>query len=223
MEHQIYMVTPTYDGQIHQAHAESLKRAGKFVTQYSVGGSSFLGDTFNRLYCQGLNARKDGITHWLMVHADIIPEPGFADKMLSILNECKGGALSVVSPMKNPKGPKPDGGDLTSTAIDLGPDKKPAHLTLKQIWELPHGTFTNENILLNTGCLLVDLRQEWADKVHFDMKSWIEKREENFEAVSISEDWDWSRQVRKLGGTLYATRQVKLEHVSSQVVFKNWV
>lgn len=216
MTDKILLVQPTYDGKIHAGHAEYVKQAGKSVVDSIWGGSSFLGDTFNRLYCLGLNGRKNGITHWLMVHADIIPEPGFADRMLEILNSCKGGALSVVSPIKDHRG-------LSSTAFDLGEDKKPAHLTMKQIWEIPQPTFTNEKLLINTGCLLVDLRMPWADKVHFDMKSWIAQNESGeFEAKSISEDWDWSRQVLKLGGTLYATRAVRLTHVGGQVEFRNW-
>lgn len=178
-------------------------------------GSSLLAHAFNMLWCAALNARKTrGVTHFAMLHADIAPEPGWLSKLLSELQSHRADLVSAVVPIKSVDG-------VTSTAID-GPRAFDVErrLTMAEIVQLPetfdagHCGFPDRTICANTGCWIADITKPWADKVHFQILNAIEQDADgNFEPKVFSEDWDFSRQIHKLGGKVMATRKVALRHL----------
>ena len=137
--------------------------------------SSLLAHGFNTLWAHALALRPQGLTHFLMLHADIVPvDVGWLNQLHQEMIRVGAQVLSVVVPYKGPQG-------LTTTAVDPPPVRR---FTMKEIMAQPE-TFTHPDLLLNTGLML----------------------------VSLQEDWGFSRQARRLGVPLWATRKVRLTHV----------
>ena len=204
----IFVACPSYDGKIDFNTANALMHVSQHVVHaIHFANSSLLAFTFNRLFADALNGRNnDGFTHFLMVHADVVPQHWFGDKMLAIMEEEKAAILSAVLPIKNTRG-------LTSTAIDTN-EWTPARFTLKQVAKLPE-TFTHPKILLNTGLMMVDLRKKWVNDAYFTITDKIERLENGrYVQRAQPEDWQFSRLARKLNaGKLCATRAIKALHI----------
>lgn len=210
---EIFIGMPHY-GQIdsHAARA-MLSRASWRPTASMDIGSSFLTDAFNTLWCAALNQRKDGVRYFAMLHADIAPAPGWVDILLDELTRLNAGVVSAVSPIKDVRG-------LTSTGID-DPDTRwepLRRLTMREVHRLPE-TFDAEDaghpghtLLVNTGCFLADLSRPWAQQICFEVHNEIVCEGGVFRPRAIPEDWDFSRQLRQHGVSVYATRKVRLAH-----------
>lgn len=153
------------------------------------------------------------MTHFCLLHDDVVPEPLWLDKMMSIMLEKKADVLSGIIPIKDDRG-------LTSTALDVpvgasDPAWRVRRLTLNELYERYPPTFTDEKILLNTGLMLIDLRNPWVEKIWFAFEDRIipnPQKEGEFMAVGLSEDWYFSRRARELGAKLYATREIRIQH-----------
>lgn len=175
---------------------------------------SILTHNFNTLYCAALNNRENGVTHFCMVHDDIIPENHWLEKMLVIMERVGADILSAISPIKNDKG-------MTSTALDIGnptPYWTSKRITMHETYNKYPPTFTHEKLLVNTGLMLVDLRKPWVEQVWFENIDRIEPdpRDPTKLCVrTVPEDWNFSRKARDLGAHIYATSEVKLRHVGS--------
>lgn len=181
-------------------------------------GHSILPLTFNELFCAALNARdKEGATHFAMLHNDIVPETHFwIDVLMDELIANDLDMISAVVPLKNSRG-------LTSTGTDTpGYPWGVRRLTMHEVMKLP-ATFTaadvphrakDAGLLLNSGCWLMTLTEPWVRGLHFrqqDRIIWCLATQE-WAAQSISEDWDFSRQLFSRGCRLGATRKVALYH-----------
>jgi hypothetical protein len=184
------------------------------VTNY---GTSVLTQCFNTLLADALNAREtDGVTHFAMLHNDVIPCRGWLDILMEEMQANDLDMISAVVPIKNSKG-------LTSTGMDTpGNPWSVRRLTLSEVYDLPE-TFTAKDVpyrqdqaqlLLNTGCWLMKLHEPWAEGLHFrqqDRIAW-NTTTKKYAAQSISEDWDFSRQLQTRGARIAATRKVPLQH-----------
>lgn len=214
----VYIGIPTYDGRVHKNLANALQKASanRFPKTTSIITCSILTRAFNLLYAHALNERKNGTSHFCLLHDDIVPEPLWLDKMMRLLEEHRADVLSVVIPIKSDKG-------LTSTALDVAVGDEDPHwrvkrLTLKEIYNDYEPTFTHEKLLVNTGLMLVDLRKPWVEDVWFAFEDKIipdPKVPGNFKAVGVSEDWFFSRRARELGAKLYATREISILHAGT--------
>lgn len=170
--------------------------------------ASLLTFGFNQLWCLALDWR-DKITHFLLLHSDVIPQQ--ADWMMTLLNEMERTqvqVLSAVIPIKDNQG-------LTSTGVETGDEWRPRRFTTAEIAAKPE-TFTEPELVFNTGMMLVDMRHDWVDKVWFRTHDRIVKVGSRWEPQAISEDWDFSRQVRALGVPVAVTRKVVVAHVGRQ-------
>jgi hypothetical protein len=185
-----------------------------FTVFHRSHGSSLLADSFNRLWCQALNARAQGVTHFAMLHADIVPRAGWLGVLLRELLAHSADLVSAVVPIKSIDG-------VTSTAIDSpNPFEVERRLTMAEVMQLPR-TFSaadcgypDRALLVNSGCWIADIRKPWAEQVRFQISNAITKNAAGqFESQVMSEDWDFSRQLHRLGATVLATRKVVLEHV----------
>lgn len=188
---------------------QSTRLAG-FAYNEQVG--SILTASFNALWCWALNARKvqpQPMTHFLMLHADIRPmvNPG-SNWFTTLLEEMEAIHAEVISQIV----PIKDGRGLTSTAFDTN-QWAPMRLSLTQAMAFPK-TWTCEGLLWNTGMMLVDLRKDWVENIHFEMSDGIRKNEETGEFYPIiePEDWNFSRKCRRLGVLGAVTRAVELDH-----------
>lgn len=204
----VFLGLPSYGAVIGEATLSSFVKATKqnLIGIVKVQGFSILTHNFNMLYCAALNARAQGITHFCLLHADVIPqEEHWLDKMMEISQKHRADILSVVIPIK-------DGRGLTSTAIESENHWKPRRLSLKELFDR-EPTFTDPNILVNSGLMLVDIRNHWADKVFFRFEDRIVLNEKGlYEANTMSEDWNYSRDARMYDAYIYATREIKVVH-----------
>jgi hypothetical protein len=209
----VFIGVPSYSGEVDYRVTNSLMRATS-KTRYSINyaNSSLLAFTFNQLWCMALNERAQGEnppTHFLMVHSDVVPQFDFLDRMLEIMERDRADVLSVVLPIKNPFG-------LTSTAIDSD-DWEPSRFTMTQIFKMfgdgPIKTFTHPRLLINTGLMLVDFRQHWVDKVRFTIADRIVKVNGVYKPQAQPEDWTFSRNAKEFGARLFATTEVRADHL----------
>ncbi len=161
-----------------------------------------------QLYAQG---KAD---YFLLWHSDIVPEAHFIDVMVDIAEEKGAEILSAVVPIKDQNG-------LTSTALDepvgdMPPEWRVRRLTMTEINARPE-TFTESNLLVNTGLILIKLSAPWLKDIHFHFDDAIIEHHGQRLAVLFPEDWMFSRDARKLGCTSqWVTRAVKLTHVGHQ-------
>lgn len=208
MNPKVFIGIPTYSGEMRAHIHYALNNASKkgIDTVVKIVNSSFLTRCFNELWCQALNMRKEGVTHFAMVHADIVPENNWLDLLMREMREYNADMVSAIVPIKSQRGD-------TSTAYDFG-GFNTVRLNYRDVnKQLP--TFTNENILLNSGLMLIDLSGEWVEKIHFRVENAIVFEEGVFQPRSVSEDWLFSRDAKALGAKIYATRNVHMQHWGS--------
>lgn len=209
----IYVGVATYDTRISRGVGLALLEASSnnLVNMVRVSSSSLLANNFNNMYCEALNMRPNGVTHFMLIHDDLILPPFFVDQMVEIYEKHKADMLSAIIPIKNTRG-------LTSTALDepFRNNDWPwsfRRLTLKEIHNDYPPTFTHEKILANSGLILLDITKPWAGRVKFTIEDKIEKTKEGkYQAHVLPEDWYFSRQIRAQGGSIYVTREIKVLH-----------
>lgn len=232
----VYLGVPTYDGRI------DIRTARVVFTETSqrplitkLNASSLLARNFNEIYCGALNARIDlkdkyDIKWFAMLHADIIPEPWWLDKMIAIAEQHGADLLSAVVPIK-------DGEGMTSTGISLLNEtpffsssawrfsqteiNDPNFPETFSINDLPENHFPkeilrNRFLLVNTGCMIMRLDQTWSDVVHFTINDRIVNDQNGYRCEVESEDWFLSRMVYQYGGKVMATKAISLQHVGQQ-------
>jgi len=182
-------------------------------------------DDMEAVWVQALNAFESGqITHFAMLHSDVIPQPGWLDMLLNELETLKADLVSVCIPIK-------DGRGLTSCGI--GDEANPwgtfRRFTVRELLNMP-ATFSIADteyaersdlyLLHNTGCWMCDLRNplffrtnddgELMASFNFPVRArrvggkWVKERE--------SEDWYFSRQIHASGANTCITRKVSLVH-----------
>jgi hypothetical protein len=148
-------------------------------------------------------------THVCMMDADIVPEPGWLDLMLSEMEAKQADVLSVVSPMKD------DSGDV-SMAVWNEEKKTLRRMTLEECRKAPEtfmcGT-AGHRMCVNTGLVLMRMGRDWCREVWFEMNDAI-RFDENGKAfpVNLPEDWNFSLMAAGFGARVFATRKVKLTH-----------
>lgn len=213
----VFLAMPNYGNIVNEGTVDAVhfaSRRNAVAIKFS-GSVSALTHNFNRMWAMALNKRKEGITHFCMLHADIGIEQFWLDKMLDLMEKHDADVLSAIVPIKDPTS------GITSTALDEGvggmdPQWRVRRLTLHEVHNKYPGTFTDEKLLLNTGCMLVDLRKPIAwEKLCFRFENAIIPNPTvpgELMPVFFPEDWLFSRDAKKLGAKLFATREVKLYH-----------
>lgn len=206
------LALPTYDG-------SAFNRAGiiSYVREFPEGmivepSSSCLGHCFNIAYQMARREADEGrCTHFIMLHADVIPLTAEWGSIL--LEECetyKAGIVSAIIPIKTHEG-------LTSTAIEKQETQDnngwhPIRFTMKEVFQMPE-TFTHPRLMLNTGLMVIDMRQAWTKGLYFDIQCHV--KVDSYEPYFLPEDWLMSRYAQRNGASLYATRKVQVIHKGS--------
>lgn len=176
------------------------------VTEFESVGS-LLTAGFNRAWAHALNLREKGeITHFLMLHDDVRPrDEDWIDRLFTEMAGANAQVLSAIIPIKDSRG-------LTSTALDTDP-WRPMRFTQHFIHESRPVTWTDERLLFNTGCMLIDFSGDWVTKVCFTIRDRIIQEADGTWAAYVQpEDWDFSRQCRKLGVRVAVTRALAIDH-----------
>lgn len=220
----VYACQPQYGNGCALSHRQFWIATGRkySVTQCGDGGS-LLANVFNSHWVNALNRQAKGekITHFAMLHDDVVPEDAWVDKLVDELllqqrMDSTVDLLSVVVPIK-------DGYGVTSTAIDgESPFEVTRRLTMTEVHNLPE-TFSNIDcgyperaLLVNTGCWICDFTKPWRFDVHFEIRDRILRLEDGtFTAQVAPEDWNFSRDLHNLGVGVRATTKIGVSHFGS--------
>jgi hypothetical protein len=207
--------------------AEMSKVPGRQILRLDPAPCSNMAHGFNRALCFALNMKLKGeATHFAMLHADTVPDPWWLDTLYDEMVRTGAHWIAAISPIKDSHG-------TTSTAIGYTNRWNPwARITMHEAHALPE-TFSTEalgenadqlgfKLLLNTGCMLIDLRPAYWDRVddHGELEPHFEIRNrivfvpgEGWQAQTETEDWMLSRILHGYGAKLVATRKVTVAHV----------
>lgn len=184
-------------------------------------------DDMNRLWCWALNqAARGKITHFAMLHSDIMPSPGWIDLLIDELDARDGDFISAIAALKDENG-------LTSCGVGNATDPWNPHrrFTMSELMEMPE-TFDvsatphpDKYILHNTGCWVADLRKPLWRTVDsnnclvadfsFPIRGRVLPTGEVVHERE-SEDWHFSRMIASLGAKTFATRRVSTIHFGSK-------
>ena len=222
--------------------SKTLVAGGAAIMRLDPTPTSNLAMGFNRALCFALNLKAKGLcTHFAMLHADIQPDPFWLDTLWDEMQATNAHWIAAASPIKDCHG-------TTSTAIGHQDCWNPwARITMHELHELPE-TFSIDDLgdqaaqlgyhlLLNTGCMLIDLRPEYWDRVgdrgelapHFDIRNRIVfVPGDGWQAQTETEDWMLSRILHGFGARLFCTRKVKVKHYgqlpfSSAMPWGDWL
>ena len=209
----VFIAMPTYDGRRSDFSMFGLLKctAGYYEPEPAALPGSFLCKNFNRLW---VDAIRGGHRYWAMLHDDIGPNEGWLDVLLAEQRRL-GGVVSAVSPIKNKDG-------KVSCAMRLVNDHE-AHyaLSTEDVQKLP-ATFNSADVnalghdgwlLVNTGCWVADLSEDWVKKVWFDVENRIEWGDDgSCQIISTSEDYFFSLKLHHLGVPVHATSKVAIIH-----------
>ncbi|MDE2020529.1 MAG: hypothetical protein KGJ13_09360 [Patescibacteria group bacterium] len=217
----IFMAMPSYDGkgEIQSAwmffNCATRNLQNRLIFGNQCG--SLLGLTFNSLLCVALNTPE--VSDFVMLHADIIPEPGWLDILWEEREKAGADVISAVVPIKDLRG-------LTSTGLDdpKDPFNVLGRITTSEAKRLPE-TFDQRNtrfprngLLINTGCWLakIETLRKWVDEYRgaFTIRDRIVRRPDGKYVAQVApEDWNFSRDLARIGAKVVATQAVKLKHV----------
>jgi Fe-S-cluster containining protein/ribosome modulation factor len=193
----------------HKAHASGASRDDNPYEKERFGKGWTEG------WDEGAGTRDIGpITHFVMVHSDVIPEPGrWLQDLLEEKKRVNADILSVVIPLKDEHG-------MTSTGVMKWDTTEIKKLSMRETMALPE-TFTARDaggdcLLVNTGLWICDITKPWARKVCFRIYDTILEDNDGFtKAVAVGEDWLLGMDAYRLGLRVFATRKIKVTHQGS--------
>ena len=163
---------------------------------------SALTRNFNELLCQAINEK---FTHFCMVHSDVVPQGDWLTQMHKDMAMTDADILSATIAIK--------GSGSTSTGVFEGESVN--CYSMKDLMSVQ--VFADPNIALNTGLMLIKLSDKFIssviDGLHFRVIDNIRVRGGRLCAEGMSEDWDFSREARKRGLKLFATNNIKINHI----------
>lgn len=181
--------------------------------------SSVTSANFNKLWCDALNERENGVTHFACAHSDVMPEgadpeAGRKDWLSVLLEEMERSGADVVGAviaMKDRRG-------LSSTGVLNPRTGKGRKLSVGECLKLPR-TFDATDagipggcLLINTGLMVCKFDGAWEEKICFRQRDWVGKRDGRWISNCWTEDWVFAHDVHKLGKMAVATTAVKVTH-----------
>lgn len=174
--------------------------------------SSLLANAFNSCWVEALNRReRNEITHFLLLHDDVIPlDQNWLLNLHQEMETVGAKVLSVVLPIKSETG-------LSSSALESKDHWRPRRLTMTEIMAKPV-TWTSPDLLVNSGFLLVDFREPWVEKITWTINDRNHKIDGKWVTDVEPEDWNFSRRCKSLGINVWVTRGIKAIHMG----WKSW-
>jgi hypothetical protein len=227
----VYLACPLYDGTVQFGAARGIWNSSR-LHQVQIGTMKFSLIPLNcsTHWCIALNMRKDHDLKWFaMLHADVCPDLWWIDTLIAEAEKHGADMMSAGVPLKDDSGLmsmgvyKPGGvfGDCHRLSLSqflhpAFPDTFGIYECVEALGHLPNEMrvpgLPRESLLVNTGCMVVRIDKPWATKVWFSDLTAIEEVNGQWTAVSMSEDWYFSRRVGQEGGKVMATRLVKVLH-----------
>jgi hypothetical protein len=169
------------------------------------------------------------VTHFVMMHNDVVPQPGWLDMLIHEQLETGADLLSVVMPIKDMDG-------KSSCAIDDDPFQVLRRIMMSEIYDLPptFGAmdcgYPDGTLLVNHGLAVFDFTKPWwreqdengGLKLRFTSPDRIARRPSSpdgglglWESQHAPSDWHISRELNARGAKVMATRKIKCQHVGA--------
>ena len=209
------------------AHAATDPDAGLLsLAEVRVYSISSLVNCFNALWAMALNYRDRGeATHFAMLHSDIEPQPGWLDALMTEMHKRPSAVVvSAVSCIKeqldNPRTStaySPKGQVWGATRYVRRDDRKKI---VEQFGETfgPESCQWDEQLLINTGCMLIDIRHAFWDGFAWEQPAIVQKDKDGvWQTAFEPEDWRMSRFLADRGIDYAATWAVKTSHHGAAV------
>lgn len=176
--------------------------------------SSLLNHSFNQCLAWAVNQYEAGIslTHLAIVHDDIQSDPAWIDTHVATMDERDADFVSSAVPIKDDRG-------CSSTAVYENDIWDYRRFTMRELGMMPEVFSHDEyagNLILNTGCCVLKLRDPWLshpDQFVFQDQQRLERNEKGqWQAKVVSEDWLFTDAIRQAGGRLVLSRKVGILH-----------
>lgn len=203
-----YLAIPSRDGRLDCRHLTVFVHTACAYPGIAFDSQalSLLVLNFNTLYANALNAREQGFTHFVLLHDDIVPmQTDWLQRMLAEMETHQLDVLSAVVVIK--------GTDRISCGTYDG--KESFGMTFKDFGA--DRTWVNNDdpiLLVNSGCLVVDIRKPWVDDFCFTSADHIVKDADGkYRAIAESEDYRMSVWLAKRGIRYGATSKVPVYHI----------
>jgi hypothetical protein len=168
---------------------------------------------FNMLFCEALNGRANGITHFAMLHDDCQPMPGWLDVLIEEMDRVDADIMSTVLGIKDDRG-------LTTTGVRYPGTWGTRRFVTRELMRLPE-TFciadTDEPdaiLAIGTACWICRLPKDgWPDRFPgFQNEHKITWHAGEPAPQFDSEDWLFSDWAASQGLRVYSTRKVVMFH-----------
>lgn len=210
----IFLAFPT-GGNIKPCAHEAILNCSKKGLQVQEKTEQF-GDiphNFNMLWCTALQSRKDGITHFAMLHDDCQPMVGWLDVLIEEMDRVDADIMSTVLGIKDYRG-------LTTTGVRYPGTWGTRRFVTKELMRLPE-TFCigdtdepDQILAIGTACWVCRLpKAGWPDKFPgFQNEHKITWEGGEPQPQFDSEDWLFSDWAAHQGLKVYATRKVLMNH-----------
>lgn len=201
----------------------------------TVKPGSLLACSYNHVWINTLRRVHElNLRYLAILHADIIPDDFWIDKLIHEAEIFDADVMSAVVPIKEASG-------VTSTGISSDDPFVPyMRLSQRQINDpafpktfdigminaaMMSGSLDKQHVidipsqaklLVNTGCCVIRVDRKWCEYAYFTIRDRIRRVENDMMIAEVeSEDWFFSRLVAELGGLVMATTKVVTEHIGS--------
>jgi hypothetical protein len=199
---------PAFGAQVYAGTALALTNAARNWPDLKVEirTSALLCHLRNTLWHEAVTlARKGDVTHFVFLDADVaFHEQHWLDVLLREGDKHNASLLGCITPIKNGTGD-------TGAARETNDSWHPKNIHVSELANLPM-TWTEPGLLLPLGCVLIDMRQAWVEKVCFTIADRVERHGDKLNIAARPEDWDLCRQARAAGATIFATKALKVVH-----------
>jgi len=212
-EDRVFLAIPHYGEILPETLAAVCSCTQRRPPQIVTNGASLLAHNFNKLWCNALNDRKkNGLTHFAMLHADVMPDPLWLDTLIDEMRRVGADVISCVVAIKDPRG-------LTSTGYQHPGTNNITRFTMAEVMALPE-TFdasacpvASSILMVNSAVWVCDFTKPWVEDVCFNIRDKIAKTDlGEFVPMVLSEDWNFSGWCAEKGLKVFATRKVSVAH-----------
>lgn len=178
-----------------------------FIAKYKYRSSSAMYN-YNFMWAKAFDDKwMDGrnLDFFAMIHDDVYAPKGWMDVAISELRRLKVDMVSFCLPIADDRG-------VTSTGMESGKLYNPDLITIAEALSKPR-TWTHPDLLLSSGLWVCAIHNPCFKGTYFRMQDWVETLPDGRHVARvISEDWDFSRQVKANGGKLAASTAIQFYH-----------
>lgn len=207
MEVDTLLCLPRYFTMVDDRHTLAVSNCGRPCYLCKTRGSSVL-QNCNSGWAMALDLFEQGKCRWFaMLHSDVWAEDNWLQSLICSAEEFGAVMMGTVIPIKD------NSGDC-SLALETDDIWRPHRLSMGEVRK-KEGVWTDDRLLLNTGCFVVDLACPEIRKQHFRFENTILMNDKKQRVpITIAEDWVFSRDARRSKvDAIYCNNKIKTIHL----------